>query len=61
MDESPIAESRLPDHEPAQGEAERQSDLSILEGLEVELAEVEAALQRLDARVDATNPDSHHD
>ena len=43
MDDTPIGEAAAP------SAAERASDLAILEALEVELAEVEAALHRLDA------------
>jgi hypothetical protein len=44
MDDTPIDETTSP--------AEREQDLAILEALEVELAEVEAALQRLDGSDD---------
>jgi hypothetical protein len=54
MDDTPIdqaPESRPPDATPNQPAGEpfdRDKDLAILESLEVELAEVEAALHRLD-------------
>jgi RNA polymerase-binding transcription factor DksA len=41
--------SNLPDHQGDEGELfEREKDIAILEQLENELAEIEAALQRLD-------------
>ena len=54
MDDTPIATPIDTPIDATTSPAEREQDLAVLEALEVELAEVESALQRLDGTDDVS-------